>query len=67
MNEKEIQEAAESCDKPNLSKQELQDLVDNYAKDWNLGPDAHPCDIKSSVDPSGRVRSGYVAPPIYVA
>jgi aryl-alcohol dehydrogenase-like predicted oxidoreductase len=67
LNEKEIQEAAESCDKPNLTRQELQDLADNYAKDWDLGPDAHPCDIKSSVDPSGRVRSGYVPPPIYVA
>ena len=37
------------------------------AKDWNLGPEAHPCDLKSSTDVSGRVRSGYVPPPIYVA
>jgi aryl-alcohol dehydrogenase-like predicted oxidoreductase len=67
LNEREIQEACESCDKPNLSKQELTELMDQYYKDWGLGTDAHPCDLKSSTDISGRVRSGYVAPPIYVA
>jgi aryl-alcohol dehydrogenase-like predicted oxidoreductase len=67
LKEHEIQEACEACDKPNLSKQELQEIADNYAKDWNLGSEAHPCDLKSSADPSGKVRSGYVPPPIYVA
>ena len=47
LNEHEIREAAESVDKPNLSMKELQQLAMDYAKDWDLGPDAHPCDIKS--------------------
>ena len=67
LNEHEIAEACEACDKPNLTTQELDEITNNYAKDWNLGPEAHPCDLKSSLDPNGKVRSGYVPPPIYVA
>jgi len=29
-----------------------------YANDFYLGPSAHPCDMKSSVSPTGAVRSG---------
>jgi len=65
LNEKEIQEACESTTKPDLTREELQQIERDYAIDWNLGPDAHPCDLKSSTDPSGRVRSGYVAPPAF--
>jgi hypothetical protein len=43
------------------------ELAENYAKDFGLGENAHPCDIKSSIDPSGRVRSGYVPPPVLIA
>jgi hypothetical protein len=67
LNEHEIREAAESCDKPNLSMKELKQLAEDYARDWDLGPDAHPCDIKSSVDPSGRVRSHYSPSPVLIA
>jgi len=67
LNEHEIKEAAESTDKPNLSMQELWQITEDYARDWNLGPEAHPCDLKSSTDPSGRVRSGYVPPPVLMA
>ena len=67
LNEKEIKEAAESTDKPNLSMAEMRQIAEDYAHDWNLGPDAHPCDIKSSIDPSGRMRSGYVPPPVLIA
>jgi aryl-alcohol dehydrogenase-like predicted oxidoreductase len=67
LNEHEIKEAAESTDKPNLSFQELQQIADDYGRDWGLGPEAHPCDLKSSADPSGRVRSGYVPPPVLIA
>jgi aryl-alcohol dehydrogenase-like predicted oxidoreductase len=67
LNEHEIKEAAESCDKPNLTKQEMEDLATNYARDWDLGPDAHPCNLKSSKDPSGQVRSQYIPPPVFVA
>jgi aryl-alcohol dehydrogenase-like predicted oxidoreductase len=67
LNEKEIQEAAESCEKPDLSRAELEQIQADYSRDWDLGPDAHPCDLKSSTSPSGSVRSGYVVPPVYVA
>jgi aryl-alcohol dehydrogenase-like predicted oxidoreductase len=67
LNEKEIQEACEAVDKPNLTKEEMNQFAADYAKDWNLGPEAHPCDLKSSKDPSGRVRSSYVPPPVFVA
>ena len=67
LNEHEIQEAAESVSKPNLTRAEMQQLAEDYARDWDLGPEAHPCDIKSSIDPSGRVRSGYVPSPVLMA
>ena len=67
LNEREISEAAEATDKPNLSLQELNEITDNYARDWDLGAEAHPCDLKSSTDPSGKVRSGYVPPPVLIA
>jgi aryl-alcohol dehydrogenase-like predicted oxidoreductase len=68
LNEHEIKEACEAVDdKLNLTRGELEQIQKDYARDWDLGDEAHPCDLKSSTDPSGRVRSGYVAPPVYVA
>jgi len=67
LNEQEIREAAESTDKPNLSMQEMRQIADDYSRDWDLGPEAHPCDLKSSIDPSGKVRSGYVPSPVLMA
>ncbi|HEY7089236.1 MAG TPA: aldo/keto reductase [Tepidisphaeraceae bacterium] len=67
LNEKEIKEAAESTEKPNLTKAQLEEIALDYARDWGLGAEAHPCDLKSSVDPSGRVRSSYIPPPVLIA
>jgi aryl-alcohol dehydrogenase-like predicted oxidoreductase len=67
LNEDEIREAAESVNKPSLSAQELMQLLQDYSNDFDLGAEAHPCDLKSSIDPSGRVRSGYVPPPVLIA
>ena len=67
LNETEIADAIESVDKPNLSTAELTQLAHDYANDFGLGVDAHPCDLKSSTDPSGRVRSGYVPSPVLIA
>ena len=52
---------------PDLTGQEMAQLADDYAKDFGLGDPAHPCDIKSSIDPSGRVRSNYVPAPVLIA
>jgi aryl-alcohol dehydrogenase-like predicted oxidoreductase len=35
-----------------------------YDQDFGLGPDAHPCDGKSSTSATGLVRSGYQEPPV---
>jgi aryl-alcohol dehydrogenase-like predicted oxidoreductase len=67
LDEKEVKEACEACDKPNLSRAELTQIAVDYANDFGLGNDAHPCDLKSSTDVSGRVRSGYVPPPVLIA
>src|SRR5205823_158040 len=48
LNEKEIQEACNATGKPDISQDDLNSLATNYATDWNLGPEAHPCDLKSS-------------------
>src|SRR4051812_11820965 len=67
LNEKEIAEACEATQKPDLSRDQLSEITKNYARDWDLGPEAHPCNLKSSTDPSGQVRSGYVPPPVLIA
>jgi aryl-alcohol dehydrogenase-like predicted oxidoreductase len=60
LNEEEIKEAAEAADMPDLSASEMRQLAADYARDWGLGDEAHPCDLKSSVSPTGTVRSSYV-------
>jgi aryl-alcohol dehydrogenase-like predicted oxidoreductase len=67
LNEKEIAEACESVEKPNLTGAEMAELVELYETDFGFGPDAHPCDLKSSKDVTGRVRSGYVPAPVLIA
>jgi len=67
LDEAEIREACEAVNKPKLSQAELLQIAEDYARDWNLGPEAHPCDLKSSTDPSGRVRSSYVPSPVLMA
>ena len=67
LNEEEIREAAESVDKPALNTTEMHELAEDYARDWSLGDEAHPCDLKSSSSPTGSVRSSYVPPPVLIA
>ena len=67
LNEAEIAEACASVDKPNLSPAELRQLHADYDRDFDLGDAAHACDLKSSVDKTGRVRSDYVPGPIFVS
>jgi aryl-alcohol dehydrogenase-like predicted oxidoreductase len=67
LDETEIREAVAACDMPDLTRDEMTTLADDYARDFGLGDNAHPCDLKSSVDPSGRVRSSYVPPAVLIA
>ncbi len=62
MSEDEVIEFAAAADKPDLSADQLARVQELYESDFDLPDDAHPCDLKSSTDPSGRVRSGYVKP-----
>src|SRR5207244_12431514 len=56
LDEKEIAEACEATEKPNLSREELQQIAEDYANDWNLGADAHACDLEGSSAPRGPPR-----------
>ncbi len=67
LSEQEIAEACGAVDKPDLTYAELGQLVRDYADDFGLGDAAHPCDLKSSADVAGRVRSGYVPAPVLIA
>ena len=67
LNEQEIKDACDATAKPDLSRRELTQLAEDYARDWNLGPEAHPCDLKSSITESGAIRSGYVPSPVLIA
>ncbi len=67
LNEKEIQEAVNATTKPDLSREDLLEISRDYNDDWNLGDQAHPCNLKSSTHISGAVRSEYVAPPTLIA
>jgi len=67
LNEQEIGEVCDAMRKPDLTREELRELSDGYNNNFGLPPEAHPCDLKSSVDPSGRVRSTYVPPPVLIA
>jgi aryl-alcohol dehydrogenase-like predicted oxidoreductase len=60
LNEEEIKEAVEATSKPDLSESEMHQLAEDYSRDWGLGDQAHPCDLKSSTSPTGAVRSSYV-------
>jgi hypothetical protein len=62
-----VQEAINAVSKPAISKDDLRSLQDSYSRDWDLGEGAHPCNLKSSTDPAGQVRSDYVPPPVLVA
>lgn len=58
----DVEEFAAACDGTPLPDEVLARIAELYAVDFNLGADAHPCDMKSSTSPSGAVRSAYEAP-----
>ena len=60
----DVQDFAHVCDGKPLPRSVLDEVADLYERDFDLGPEAHPCDIKSSTDPTGAVRSSYVQPAI---
>lgn len=57
--EAELREFAAACDGDTLTPGEMQEIQALVESDFNFGPDAHACDLKSSIDPSGHTRSHY--------
>jgi aryl-alcohol dehydrogenase-like predicted oxidoreductase len=60
--EADLNDYALRCSEPALSQDTLDELTRLYDADFDLGARAHPCDWKSSTDPSGKVRSSYQQP-----
>ena len=62
LNESDVAEFVAACDGRYLSEATMAQIDTLYGTDFYLGPDAHPCDWKSSVTPSGTIRSQYTEP-----
>ncbi len=67
LNELEIDEAVAAADMPDINARDFQLLHELYERDFDLPPESHACDLKSSVAPEGKARSQYVAPPVMIA
>lgn len=59
MNEADLREFAAACDGRKLSAAEMQEIQQLVESDFGFGPDAHACNLKSSVNPEGHTRSYY--------
>ena len=62
LSEVDLKEFAEACDGKPLPAETMTKIDQLYATDFHLGDAAHPCDWKSSVSPTGTIRSGYQEP-----
>jgi aryl-alcohol dehydrogenase-like predicted oxidoreductase len=67
LDEKEIAEVCAAVTKSDLTRGELDELAQGYKTNFGLPDEAHACDLKSSTDPAGHVRSTYVPPPVLMA
>ena len=68
LDEKEIAEVVASAEMPDFSADEMATLHALYERDFDLPPESHACDLKSSARAeSGKTRSEYVAPPVLIA
>lgn len=57
--EAELREFAAACNGTTLTPAEMSEIQTLVESDFGFGPDAHACDLKSSVDASGRTASHY--------
>jgi aryl-alcohol dehydrogenase-like predicted oxidoreductase len=57
--EAELREFAAACDGDLLTGAEMEEVQNLAESDFGLGEEAHACNLKSSVDPSGHTRSAY--------
>lgn len=61
LSRRDINDFTEAADMGPLPAEVLRQLGELYERDFDLGPDAHACDLKSSIAEGGAERSGYVA------
>jgi aryl-alcohol dehydrogenase-like predicted oxidoreductase len=62
LTEAELREFAAACDGgegDRLTPAEMNEIQSLVESDFDLGPDAHACNLKSSTDPTGHTRSAY--------
>ncbi|HMD52953.1 MAG TPA: aldo/keto reductase [Phycisphaerae bacterium] len=57
--EAELREFAAACDGDHLSPGQMQEIQNLVESDFGFGPEAHACDLKSSVSVSGVASSRY--------
>jgi len=57
--EAELREFAAACDGEKLTGAEMEEVQNLVESDFGFGPDAHACDLKSSIDPAGHTKSHY--------
>jgi hypothetical protein len=50
---------AAACDGTKLTGKEMEEIQNLVESDFGYGPEAHACDLKSSVDASGHTKSHY--------
>ncbi|MCC7145960.1 MAG: aldo/keto reductase [Phycisphaeraceae bacterium] len=62
LNLEQVRQFAWASDAPPLPAEIIEELNDLYERDFDLGPDAHPCAWKSSVAPGGTIRSSFQDP-----
>ena len=67
LDEKEVAEVVAAAEMPDFSADEMATLHDLYERDFDLPPESHACDLKSSAAESGKTRSEYVPPPVMIA
>jgi len=63
----DVKDYAIGCDGTPLPEDVLKQIQDWYEDDFGLGPEAHPCDHKSTFAEGGAVPSQYVAPALETA
>jgi len=59
LTEAELREFASACDGDKLTPAEMNEIQSFVESDFDFGPEAHACDLKSSVDATGHTRSHY--------
>jgi len=59
VDEAELREFAAACDGDTLRPSEMAEIQQLVESDFGFGPEAHACELKSSVNPDGRTRSDY--------